>query len=79
MTTKTRRITDDSGTAYTIMVTYHNSNELNKVGFPNGITLYSIFSSGVCHSHYDEYELTQEMPGSAEWVIDELYDLESKL
>lgn len=77
--TKTDYVTDGKGTAYTIMVHYHNSEELQNEGFSNGVTMYSVFTGGTCYSHYDEYELTRNMPGNADWVIDELHRLEGEI
>ncbi|AAQ13784.1 hypothetical protein [His2 virus] len=76
---KTRYVKDGKGTAYTIMATYHLSEELEKVGFTSGVTLYSVFTSGTCVSHYDEYEVERNLPGNAKWVIDELHQLESEI
>lgn len=76
---KTRYVKDGKGTAYTIMVVKVENEELAKVGFHTGLTLYCAFTSGSCIAHYDEFEVKRKLPGSAGWIIDEFYRLEKEL
>ena len=75
---KTRYVKDEKGTAYTITVVKVENEELAKVGFHSRLTLYCAFTSGSCVAHYDEYEVKRKLPGNAEWIIDEFYNLEGE-
>ena len=76
---KTRYVKDGKGTAYTIMVVKVENEELAKVGFHSGLTLYCAFTSGNCVAHYNKFKVKQKLPGNAEWITDEFYKLEGKL
>jgi len=73
------RIADDEATAYTVGVERLDPDddpELEPAGYHSPQLLYAVMTPGAVVTDYDVHRLADALPGDADWVVDELRDLD---
>ena len=73
------RIADGEATAYTVGVERLDPDddpELEPAGYHSPQLLYAVMTPGSVVADYDVHRLARNLPGEADWVVDELRDLD---
>ncbi|EMA68821.1 hypothetical protein C461_04302 [Halorubrum aidingense JCM 13560] len=73
------RIADGTATAYTVGVERLDPDddpELEPAGYHSPQLLYAVMTPGAVVTDYDVHRLARNLPGDADWVVDELRDLD---
>lgn len=73
------RIADGTATAYTVGVERLDPDddpELEPAGHHSPQLLYAVMTPGAVVADYDIHRLARNLPGNADWVVDELRELD---
>ena len=73
------RIADGTATAYTVGVERLDPDddpELEPAGYHSPQLLYAVMTPGAVVTDYDIHRLARNLPGNADWVVDELRELD---